>query len=168
MRTSTPAEVPAVNAELLSPSAVAGAATYRVVRGFFDEVRSGKRPELADRYMAQEVRAHQLTSEQPQVVLRSPANYAEHVRDFLAWWGPFTIEIDELLVDGDRAYVRWTQYGHHVAEPDGRPGSGRPIRETASAVYRVAGERIVEYWIQTDRHGVLLQTSQAAEAESRG
>ncbi len=63
----------------------------------------------------------------------------------------------EFLADGDRCYARWTQDGHHVGEVDGRAPTGRPVREVASAVYRVADGRIREYWIQIDRYGLMAQ-----------
>ncbi|MFJ9950514.1 ester cyclase [Kitasatospora sp. NPDC091207] len=56
--------------------------------------------------------------------------------------------------DGDRVHARWTQHGHHLAPINGRPPTGRPLTEKASAVYRVEAGRIVEYWIQIDRQGL--------------
>ena len=101
--------------------------------------------------------AHQLVSEAPEDVLRSPEDYAAHVRDFLATWGPFELEVTELLAEGDRVYARWVQRGSHLAAVDGHPPTGLPVHELASAVYRVADGRIVEYWIQIDRAGTEAQ-----------
>lgn len=128
-----------------------------VVSGFLSDVRSGRDPDAASLYFAPEVAAHQLTAEGERVVMRSPADYAAHVREFLKLFGPFELTIDELLVDGDKAYVRWTQRGHHLHSLDGEAPSGRPLVEITSVVYRVAGGRIVEYWLQTDRKGMELQ-----------
>ncbi|MFE2725867.1 ester cyclase [Kitasatospora sp. NPDC059327] len=67
------------------------------------------------------------------------------------------VDLDELLADGDRVNARWTRHGHHLAPIDGRPPPGRPLTEKASAVHRVEAGRIVEYWIQIDRQGLLAQ-----------
>lgn len=131
--------------------------TRRVVQGFLREVRSGRHPDAAGEYMASSVTAHQLESENPRALARSPANYAEHVREFLRLFGDFELRIDELLIDGDRAYARWTQLGHHQGEIDGRPASGKPLALIDSACYRVEDGKIVEYWIQADRLGLERQ-----------
>ncbi|QIY78486.1 ester cyclase [Chromobacterium violaceum] len=131
--------------------------TRRVVQGFLDEVRSGRDPDAAGCYLAASVAAHQLESENPRTLTRSPANYAEHVREFQRLFGDFTLRVDELLVDGDRAYARWTQFGRHLAEMDGYPPSGAPVALIDSACYRVENGKIVEYWIQADRMGLAPQ-----------
>ncbi|KIA82165.1 ester cyclase [Chromobacterium amazonense] len=131
--------------------------TRAVVQGFLTEVRSGRNPDAAALYMASSVAAHQLESENPRTLARSPANYAEHVREFLRLFGDFELRIDELLVNGDRAYARWTQFGHHQAEINGVPASGEPLALIDSACYRVADGKIVEYWIQADRMGLARQ-----------
>ncbi|AXE30766.1 polyketide cyclase [Chromobacterium phragmitis] len=131
--------------------------TRAVVWGFLTEVRSGRHPDAAGQYLAASVAAHQLESENPRALTRSPANYAEHVREFMSLFGDFELRIDELLADGDRAYARWTQLGRHQGEIDGRPGTGKPLALIDSACYRVADGKIVEYWIQADRLGLERQ-----------
>lgn len=115
-------------------------------------MRSGRSPEHASIYLAPLVTAHQLISESRESIDRTPAQYAEHIRDLDATWGPFTIEVEELLVDGDKVYARWTQHGH-----DRRADPPQTIRQITSAVYRVRDNLIVEYWIQIDRLGIELQ-----------
>ena len=115
-----------------------------LVLAFLEEVRSGKNPESASKYMASEVIANQVTSEDFERVIRTPAQYAEHVLDMKAEHGDFTFEIDEVIAEGDKVFVRWTQ-------------SGKQIRECASCVYRVDAGVIAEYWIQIDRLGIQIQ-----------
>lgn len=133
------------------------ASTRHVIESFFTRVRSGLAPDEAADWMHDPVAAHQLASEAPQTVQRRPADYAAHVREFQQLWGPFQLHIDALLVDGDLAYVRWTQTGQHLGSFAGEPPSGRPLRETASATYRVVDGRIAEYWMQLDRQGLAAQ-----------
>lgn len=117
--------------------------TRAVVTGFLNEARSGRNPDAASDYLAAKVLAHQLVAESPYTLERSPADYAAHVREFLRDYGAFELRVDELLVDGDKAYARWTQIGRNLA------GSGEPVRQIGSACYRVEEGRIVEYWIQS-------------------
>lgn len=128
-----------------------------IVRQFFEKVRSGLAPDTANLYMAEQVLAHQMTAENETTVRRTPANYADHVREMIAAYGVFHLEVQELIAQDDRVYVRWKQTGTHIGEVDGFPPTGQTVIEIASAVYRIENERIVEYWIQIDREGIRLQ-----------
>ncbi|MCO7274795.1 ester cyclase [Cellulosimicrobium cellulans] len=134
-----------------------------LVREFFAVVRSGDDPARAGEYFAPLVAAHQVTSEAPTTVHRTPAQYAEHVEEMRAAYGRFTLTVDELLADGDRVYVRWTQRGRHVGEVDGRAPTGAEVVQVASCVYRVADDRVVEYWMQIDRAGLAAQLAAATD-----
>ncbi|NYF56301.1 ester cyclase [Micromonospora purpureochromogenes] len=129
----------------------------RVVREFMTRVRSGVDPDAAHRLMADRVLAHQVQAEDELTVERTPSQYAAHVRDMLAAYGDFSLRVDELFGAGDRVYARWTQRGRHLGEVDGFPPTGLPVTQVTSAVYRVRDGRIVEYWIQIDRHGLGAQ-----------
>ncbi|PEC76111.1 ester cyclase [Bacillus cereus] len=128
-----------------------------IIRNFFKEVRSGSNPDFSNRYMADKVLAHQVISEEEQTVYRSPKDYAEHVREMLGIYGNFSLEIQELLVQDSKVYVRWKQVGTHIGEIDGYEPTGLPIIQIASAVYRIENGKISEYWIQIDRSGIQNQ-----------
>ena len=122
-----------------------------VVLRFLAEVRLTGDEEAARRLMAARVPAHQVISERDETVVRTPAEYAAHARDLLAATGDASFEVTELLADADRVYVRWLL---------SRPASwhhGSALREVGSAVYRVEGGRLAEYWIQLDRYAAALQ-----------
>lgn len=137
------------NEEPLSPK--------EVVRLFLDEVRSGRFPEKAHVYMADTVIAHQINSENPVSIQRTPENYAEHVRDFLRMFGQFDFKVTELLAEDNKVYARWVQTGKHLEEMNGVKPTGKPLIEFTSAVYRIENGKIVEYWLQNDRLGMEMQ-----------
>lgn len=89
--------------------------------------------------MAEKVLAHQIVSEEEQIVSRTPKDYAEHVREMI------------------KVYVRWKQVGVHLGEIDGYQPTGLQIIQMASAVYRIADGKISEYWIQIDSLGIQSQ-----------
>lgn len=149
--------VAAVQAEIAAAAPLPVAAPKDVVAGFLREVRSGAHPERAGDFLAARVIAHQLTAEPSPDVLRDPANYARHVDEFRQSYGQFSLDVTELIADGDRVYARWRQTGCHVGDVDGHAPTHRPVVELASAVYRVVDGRIVEYWIQVDRAGTEAQ-----------
>lgn len=128
-----------------------------VVRKFFEEIRSGKNLHLAPQFMAEKVIAHQVQAENEICIERSSAEYASHVQEMLEAYGRFTVDIQEFISQQNRVYVRWKQTGTHIGEVDGFEPTGLPVIELASAVYRVEDGRIVEYWIQIDRAGIIAQ-----------
>lgn len=129
----------------------------QIVRTFFEEVRSGRNPDYASIVMAEQVLAHQVISEEEVTVTRTPSDYADHVREMIEAYGEFSLEIQEMLTQGDKVYVRWRQMGTHIGEVDGYSPTNLPVIEIASAVYRVENEQIAEYWIQIDRLGIEKQ-----------
>jgi hypothetical protein len=118
------------------------------VRGFLLEVRSGEHPERAGRYLAPAVRAHQGRPGRARaVVTRSPAQYAEHVRDMRRAVGPWTFEVLGVTAHGDDVEAAWRQDGRVREGPD----RDRPVVEHGRATYRVRDGRITEYWIEAVR-----------------
>lgn len=146
---------------LLAAFPASAASPESVVMGFLRDVRSGRHPDLAGAYMAPIVQAHQVTSEGQQTIERTPQDYADHVREFLALFGDFRFEVEEVIAAGDRVYVRWRQTGQHVSSLNGERPTKAALVDISSAVYRVRGGQIVEYWIQSDRLGLQLQVERA-------
>lgn len=132
----------------------------KIVRAFFGIVRSGREPDRAAEFMADTVLAHQMNSENPEVVKRSPQNYADHVKEFVALYGRYDLEVTELIASDNKVYVRWKQTGKHLQDIDGHKATNLPLLEIGSAVYRIANGKIAEYWIQLDRQGFELQLQQ--------
>ena len=116
------------------------------VRGFFEQIRSGQALHRAAEFLRPEVLAHQSEPGPAQTLTRSPQNYAEHVIEIRNEFGPFELQLDECLADGDKVYLRWRQ----------RSAAGiTPVKEqVASAVYRVEDGCIAEYWIQVGAPGL--------------
>lgn len=129
-----------------------------IVRGFFARVRSGVAPHEAALYLAPQVQAWQVCSApQAECIVRTPDNYRAHIDDFRQMFGDFTLQLDEVLAQGNKVYVRWRQFGQHLAEIEGYAPTGLPLVCAGSAVYEVADGRIVAYWMQQEHHGLLQQ-----------
>ncbi len=106
-----------------------------VVLGFLLDVRSGKRLEHAGDYLDRRVVAHQgLPGAERGVVIRSPEQYAQHVREMLGAVGPWTFEVLGLTERAGLVEATWLQTGGVV--------------EHGRARYRVRKGRISEYWIE--------------------
>jgi steroid delta-isomerase-like uncharacterized protein len=67
----------------------------------------------------------------------------------------FTVE--DLIAEGDRVVVRWTNAGTHVGEFAGIPATGRTFTIAGIDIYRVADGRLCEHWHVIDQLGMLGQ-----------
>jgi steroid delta-isomerase-like uncharacterized protein len=56
------------------------------------------------------------------------------------------LSTDDVLVDGDRAAVRWTATGTHEGDELGVPATHRRVTMTGIDIIRVRDGRIVERW----------------------
>jgi enamine deaminase RidA (YjgF/YER057c/UK114 family) len=129
----------------------------RTVTDFLADVRVTGDMAAAQRLLADLVPAHQHIAEKDETIVRSPAEYAEHVHEMMQRHGPITFEVQELLVEADHVFLRWAQHGRLGPAARNRIDRTRYHREVGSAVYRVAEGRIQEYWIQLDRYGDEVQ-----------
>jgi predicted SnoaL-like aldol condensation-catalyzing enzyme len=67
----------------------------------------------------------------------------------------FTVE--DLIAEGDRVVVRWTNAGTHVGDFAGIPATGRPFTMAGIDIYRLAGGQLCEHWHVIDQLGMLGQ-----------
>jgi steroid delta-isomerase-like uncharacterized protein len=67
----------------------------------------------------------------------------------------FTIE--DVVCDGDRVVVRWTNAGTHVGEFAGIPATGGTFSIAGIDIYRVEGDRLAEHWHVVDQLAMLGQ-----------
>ena len=91
----------------------------------------------------------------------NPTQDAAGVRQFfeqlLAAFPDFRFEVDDVLVDGDRAasFVRLT--GTHQGDFQGIAPTGRSIEISGVQLARFEGGEIVERWGSSDELGILKQ-----------
>jgi steroid delta-isomerase-like uncharacterized protein len=67
----------------------------------------------------------------------------------------FTIE--DIIAEGDRVAVRWTNRGTHVGEFMGMPATGRPFAIAGIDVHRLRDGRLAEHWHVVDLFSQLQQ-----------
>ena len=65
--------------------------------------------------------------------------------------------IDDLIAEGDKVVGRVTAYGRHQGELFGIPATGKDIRVSGIAIWRIQDDRIVEHWHETDQMGLMQQ-----------
>jgi steroid delta-isomerase-like uncharacterized protein len=79
---------------------------------------------------------------------------------YTALWGAFpdlTIEIDELVGEGDKVVWRITASGTHNGTFQGVPATGKAVKFGAHYTFRFEHGKIVERWSTLDRLSLLVQ-----------
>lgn len=67
----------------------------------------------------------------------------------------FTVE--DVITEGDKVVVRWTNAGTHVGEFAGIPATARPFEIAGIDIYRVDGDHLAEHWHVVDQLTMLGQ-----------
>ena len=65
----------------------------------------------------------------------------------------YTVEIQDMVAEGDQVVVEWSHTGVHNGVYDGLPPTGKTITGRAISIYRVRDGQIVDahgFWDQTD------------------
>jgi steroid delta-isomerase-like uncharacterized protein len=77
----------------------------------------------------------------------------------LAWLSNNHLIVDEIIVEGDTAAIRWTWEATHsgVSPSLGIPPTGKRIRIVGCSVFHFRNGKIVEQWEYSDMLGMLQQ-----------
>ena len=68
-----------------------------------------------------------------------------------------TYTLHDVIADGHRVVVRWTNAGVHTAEFLGLPPTGRPFDFAGIDIYRMENGRMAEHWHVVDQLTMLQQ-----------
>lgn len=83
------------------------------------------------------------------------------VRNLMAYFRgafpDFHFSIEETIEEGDKIAVRYTVSGTHLGELFGIPPTGKTVSVGGISIYRVAGDRLQEAWVQYDALGLMQQ-----------
>jgi predicted ester cyclase len=66
-------------------------------------------------------------------------------------------DVEDLIAEGDRVVVRWTNTGTHVGEFFGAPPTGRAFRMAGIDIHRISDGKLAEHWHVVDQFALMLQ-----------
>lgn len=70
---------------------------------------------------------------------------------------PGTHVVEDIIAEGDKVAARITAYGTHAGDLFGFPATGKEIRVTGTAFWRIRDGKIAEHWHETDQLGLMQQ-----------
>lgn len=65
--------------------------------------------------------------------------------------------VQDIVAEGDKVVARITAHGTHEGDLFGIPRTGKEIKVTGIAVWRISNGKIVEHWHETDALGLMTQ-----------
>jgi steroid delta-isomerase-like uncharacterized protein len=121
-----------------------------VVRRHLEVAVNEHRPELWDELMAEDLVMHH-----PQFGTRSPGRVGYRAGMDALWAAvpDLSVEILDLIAEGDRVVVRYFERGTHRGDLYGVKATGRRYQKHGFSMYRVGDGEITEIWIQEDDLG---------------
>jgi steroid delta-isomerase-like uncharacterized protein len=89
--------------------------------------------------------------------LRGPEGFITYMRSVRAALADFTCEVEEVIATGDSAGARLTFHGRHLGRFFGAEPSGREIRWSGAAFFKVRDGKITELWVLGDIEAIRRQ-----------
>jgi len=123
-----------------------------LVRRWFDEVWSKGRAEAIDELLAGDAVVHGLGAD-----LHGPAGFKVFHSAYRNAFPKITIQIDDIVAEGNLVAARWSGMGKHDGGGLGFPATGREVRFNGMVLVRVERGKLVEGWNNFDQLGMLQQ-----------
>jgi steroid delta-isomerase-like uncharacterized protein len=125
-----------------------------VVRRLIDEVWNQRAFDVLDELFAADAIISESGVPFP---IRGPLCAKEGIGAACAAFPDVRVSIEDIIAADDKVVVRWSCHGTHRGELQGIPPTNRPMTMTGMAIYRFAGGKIVEEWMENNTLGMLRQ-----------
>jgi steroid delta-isomerase-like uncharacterized protein len=121
----------------------------------YEECNKGKAAAMAviDELYATDIVMHSSTGED----IRGLENYKQFYSEELTAFPDSHITVDDLIVEGDKAVVRYTYTGTHKGQWKGIPATHKKITIRGIHIDRIVGGKIGEEWARYDTLGAMQQ-----------
>jgi steroid delta-isomerase-like uncharacterized protein len=127
-------------------------ASKEIVRRYYEDVLNGGKTHLLDELAAPDYEEHD-----PMPGQRTGLDgLKDRVTMLLTGLNPhFTIE--DVIAEGQKVVVRWTNSGTHVGEFFGIPPTGKSFQFAGVDIHRLQDGRMAEHWHVVDVFAMLQQ-----------
>ena len=85
------------------------------------------------------------------------AGYRQAISAFLDAYPDSRFSIDDVIAEGNKVAIRHSLRGTHQAAFQGIPPTGKPVKVSAIATFRVQNGKVAETWLNADLLGMLQQ-----------
>ena len=129
-------------------------ANKAVIRRLFEDVFNRGDVDVIEEIVAEDVIGHDATSDEPK---RGWASVKQVAVLFRTAFPGAHYPLADLIAEDDKVVARWGLQGTHQAEFMGVAPTQRAVKVTGIVIYRLAEQKIVEYWGNFDTLGLMRQ-----------
>jgi predicted ester cyclase len=123
-----------------------------VTRRYFEEFWTQNRLAVIDEIVAPDVVGHVAGQD-----FRSADTLRQRARHLRTIYSDVRIAVEDQIAEGDKVLVRWTFRGRHTGKHLDAEPTGAEVVTTGMNLFRFAGDRIAEVWVESDDLGELRQ-----------
>lgn len=135
-----------------------------VVRRYYDEVLNRRRTDLLDDLAVEDYVEHDPFPGQGNGL----ADLKARVAGLCAAFDPLQFTIEDIIAEGDKVVVRWTNAGTHSGTFLGIPATGRDFAIAGIDIHTVTGGKLAEHWHVVDQLTQLQQLGLIPQPEPAG
>lgn len=128
-----------------------------LVRGFFDEAINTGNLDAFDEYCGEGYVWHGGADPGGLGDVHGLESFKKAVAMFFTGFPDLKVEILDMLVDGDRAAVRFLETGTHAGPFVGIEPTGNAVAFAGMGIYRAQGGKLVEEWFVDDSRAIFEQ-----------
>ena len=124
-----------------------------LVHGFYEEIFNRQQVDRIGAFVAPTIVDHSLPPGAPHGI----EGVREAVMMFVTAFPDLHLTLEDVIVEGEKAAVRWTMRGTHHGASLGMPPTGKQFSMSGVSVLRFEGEKVAESWIVHDQLSMLRQ-----------
>jgi steroid delta-isomerase-like uncharacterized protein len=128
-------------------------ANEALVRQYVQQVENGHNLAALDEFMSDDLVDHSV----PPGLPPGREGTRQVFTMYIAAFPDLQATIDDLIAAGDKVVIRGTVCGTHQGELMGIPATRKRVTFTGIHIFRIAGGKIAEHWLEMDTLGLLQQ-----------
>lgn len=135
-----------------------------VVRRYYDEVLNQRHFDLLDELAAEDYVEHDPFPGQGNGL----ADLKARVAGLCSAFNPLQFTIEDVVAEGDKVVVRWTNAGTHRGGFMGMPATGREFGIAGIDIHVVSSGKLAEHWHVVDQLAQMQQLGLIPQSEAPG
>jgi len=125
----------------------------RVIARLYEEVFAQWKLDVIDEVISQEFLAHGA----PADASRGPEGFRQFYARLRAAFPDMRYAVEDMIAENDRVVVRWRWDGTHGGYFRDVAPTGKRVSLTGIAIYRLAGGKVIERWVEVGMEDLLKQ-----------
>ena len=123
-----------------------------IARRYIDEVWNQGKSSAVDQIVAANVVGHVAGKE-----IRGAETIRQRLSNLRGAFSDVRFTVEDTVAEGDKVVVRWKFRGRNTGAYMGAKATGKAVNITGMNLFRIAGGKIQELWVEADDLGELRQ-----------